>query len=175
MQCGAHAVSHGENRGKGAALRTGFSWMLAREYGAVIAMDADGQHDPDELPDFQAALAKGDADLLVGNRMHHPEDMPFARVVTNRVMSGMISRLAGQSVPDSQCGYRALTRELVRKLRLSTDRYEIESEMILETARLGMRIGSVPIRCRYGGEKSRIRPVRDTLRFFSFLRRYSAR
>jgi glycosyltransferase involved in cell wall biosynthesis len=160
------------NQGKGAVIRLGFEWALAKSYPAVILMDADGQHDPQELESFRAALQKTDHSVIVGNRMGRPEGMPWLRRTTNRFMSWMISLLGGRKIPDSQCGYRALKREVIEKIILTTSRFEIESEMLLEAARNGFSVGSVPVRSVYEGEESRISPFRDTIRFFSFLFRY---
>lgn len=164
-----------KNGGKGAAMKRGFEWFLARGYTALILMDADGQHDASDLGGFLNSLNEGPSALIVGDRMVRPAGMPFVRRLTNRVMSRLLSSLAGQRIPDSQCGFRAMTRELVSKLRLDTDRFEIESEMLLEAARLGFRIGSVPVRCVYGSEISQVDPFRDTLRFLKYLFAYRAR
>ncbi|MBI3252884.1 MAG: glycosyltransferase family 2 protein [Candidatus Omnitrophica bacterium] len=157
------------NEGKGAALRRGFRWVLERDFKAVILMDADGQHDPEELKNFLLALNESDCDMIIGDRMHRPEKMPAVRRATNLFLSGLISFMARRRVPDSQCGYRALRRAVLERVELSTERFETESEMILEAARRGFRIGSIPIRSVYEGSASQIHPVRDTLRFFRFL------
>jgi glycosyltransferase involved in cell wall biosynthesis len=174
-EAGAEVLESPKNEGKGAALRRGFRWALERPYAAVVMMDADGQHDPSELRVFKDALEKKTADFLIGDRMRDPAGMPPVRKLTNAVMSGLISAIARRRVNDSQCGYRAITREALASLDLRTSRYEIETEMILETARLGWRIGSVPIGCHYGEEISRVRPLTDTVRFFKFLAAYARR
>lgn len=166
----AECIVSSANEGKGAAIQRGFSWFLAGSYDALIIMDADGQHRPEDLGRFVTALENGRGDLIVGNRMSNPAGMPWVRVLTNRFMSFLISSVAGQNVPDTQCGYRALTRNTVTKIRLETKRFEAESEMILLASRAGLKIASVPIKSVYDGDQiSRIRPVRDTLRFFKFL------
>ena len=171
-EAGAECVVSPVNQGKGAAIRKGFEWVLRSPYQAVVVVDADGQHDPEELDSFVKALSAGDAELVLGNRMHHPEGMSVLRLVTNRTMSWIISAAAGQKVPDTQCGYRAFTRKALENIELKTDRFEIESEMILSAGRKKLRMRSIPIRSVYRDEVSRIRPVRDTLRFFKFLFRF---
>ena len=168
----AEVLTAGSNEGKGAAIRRGLARVLEKNYSAAILMDADGQHDPRELGSFREALQKPGFPVIVGDRMGCPEGMPWIRRTTNRFMSWMISALTGQAVPDSQCGYRALRREAIEKMALKTSRFEIESEMLLEAARGGFRIGSVPVRSVYEGGASKISPFRDTIRFFSFLFRY---
>ena len=163
------------NQGKGAASRRGFEWFLTRNYEALVMMDADGQHDPKELDLFVEALQNSANGMIVGDRMANPRGMPWIRRATNRFMSWILSAIAGQRIPDSQCGYRALKRGVVEKMELRTTRFEIESEILLEAARLGFPIGSVPIQCVYANEHSSIHPFRDTVRFFKFLFQYLTR
>lgn len=169
---GAEVLRSERNRGKGYSLRLGFERCLVRGFAAVVTMDADGQHDSEELASFLEALNRGSEGIVVGTRMDEPHGMPRARRTVNRLLSAAISVLARQRVPDSQCGYRAVRADLLRRMRLRTTHYEIESEMLLEASRLGFRIGSVPVRSVYEGAKSEIHPVCDTLRFFKFLFRY---
>jgi glycosyltransferase involved in cell wall biosynthesis len=166
---GTNLIISRRNEGKGAAVRKGFDWFLMREYEALILMDADGQHDPRELARFVEALEKGGADLVIGNRMNDPGKMPWIRRLTNRFMSFILSGIARQRIPDTQCGYRAVTRLALRDLALKTSRFEIESEMLLKAAKMGFKIDSVPIRSVYEGGKSQVHPARDTVRFFKFL------
>ena len=168
---GAQVVRAEKNEGKGASLRKGLREFLKTDLSAIVLMDSDGQHDPADVGRLVDALEKG-ADLVIGNRMEHPEGMSWIRRLTNRLMSGVLSALAKQNVPDSQCGYRAMTREAARTLALHSDRFEVESEMILEASKRGLKILSVPVRCIYADETSRIRPWRDTVRFFYFILRY---
>jgi glycosyltransferase involved in cell wall biosynthesis len=174
-EAGAEVLESSQNGGKGAALRRGFRRALEGPCQAVILMDADGQHDPGELRLFVEALAKREADLLIGDRMHCPGGMSPLRKLTNSCLSGLLSLISKSRVSDTQCGFRAITREALASLDLRTSRFEIESEMILEAARRGWRVGSVKIACRYGDEKSRINPLLDTLRFFKFLIAYAFR
>ena len=157
------------NRGKGSALRRGFQWFLTKDYSGLIMMDADGQHDPNALDLFVQALRDSENSVIVGNRMQDPKGMSWVRRATNHLMSWIISSLVRQPIPDSQCGYRALRREVLERIELYTTRFEIESEILLEASRCGYRIGAVPIQCVYAGEKSSIHPFKDTIRFFWFL------
>lgn len=172
---GVRVLETDKNGGKGAALRRGFEWFLGQKYHALIVMDADGQHDPEDLDLFLKALEQDRYEVIVGDRMSNAKGMPAIRYATNWTMSRIISWLAGQRIPDSQCGYRALKRHAVSHIPLSTDHFEIESEMLLEAAHQGMDIGSLPIKCVYGSETSSIRPVRDTLRFLKFIIKYLVR
>ena len=168
-KAGAGVISHAKNFGKGVSLRDGFREALKKGCDFVITMDGDGQHHPDELKGFVKAVEKGDAAVILGNRMGDPKGMPFKRKVTNWVMSSFISLIAGQSMPDTQCGYRLIKSEVLKAVPLTTDKYEIESELLIGASRAGFKIASIPIKSIYGGEKSQIHPFVDTLRFLFFI------
>lgn len=169
---GAIVLRHGINQGKGVALKTGFDYALEQNYDAVITLDADGQHDPGEIPSFLETYRETGLPVLAGNRMANIRDMPLIRRWTNQFMSWLLSRQMGQFVPDTQCGYRMYAAEALPHVRADSGGFAAESEQLLYLADHGFPIGSVPVRTIYGDEKSKIHPVRDSVRFFSMLRRY---
>jgi len=161
---GATVVRHPENRGKGAALKTGFAWALEHGYEAVLTLDADGQHDPAEIPKFLAAWEAGAGDLIIGERDF--SQMPWPRWWTQPLGSWMLSRALGVPIRDNQSGYRLLSRRLIEGMRLTTTGFEMEVEMIAEAVRLGLPIAWVPIRTIYGiGKPSNFHPLWDSLGF----------
>jgi len=164
-RAGATVVAHAQNQGKGAAIRTGLA--RANELGPAFAilLDADGQHNPDDIPAFVARQRETNADMVVGNRLVRSANMPWLRKATNYVTSAVVSLLAHARVPDSQNGYRLVRLAHFRKFPLTTSRYEIESEMIIRAGRAGGKIVSVPVETIYGDEKSFINPFVDTGRF----------
>ena len=166
-----HVLVHPANRGKGAALRTGFAAARAAGADWIFTLDADGQHDPAEMGAFLAAAARGDGDLLVGSRMADTRTMPWLRRFANRTTSFVVSLLAGQSIADSQSGYRLIAARVLAALDLRYDRFEAESEILVKAARAGFRIASVPIATIYGEERSNIHPLRDTVRFVGLVAR----
>jgi len=170
-KAGVDVVAHPGNRGKGAAIRTGIARAQELLVPFAILLDADGQHDPDEIPAFMERQKATGADMVVGNRLVRTENMPWLRKATNHVTSGVVSALARRHVPDSQNGYRLVRLEHFRKFPLTTSRYEIESEMIIRAGRAGGRIASVPVRTIYGDEKSFINPFVDTGRFLRMVGR----
>lgn len=170
-EAGVHVVVHPVNRGKGAALRTGFEAALAAGADWVFTLDADGQHDPRDMGGFLAAAARGRCQLLVGNRMADTSSMPWLRRFANRATSAVVSLLAGQRIADSQSGYRLIAAPVLAALDLRYDRFEAESEILVKAARAGFRIGGVPIRTIYGEERSNIHPLRDTVRFVGLVAR----
>jgi glycosyltransferase involved in cell wall biosynthesis len=173
-ESGAQVIVHPQNCGKGEAIKTGLRHWLARpEIQFIVLLDADGQHLPEEIGRFLSAAASAtDAGLFVGTRMSDVRSMPLLRKVVNRYMSRRISRLCGQEVPDTQCGYRMIHRDVAPYVLDGSSRFDYETEMLIIVSRKGCRIASVPISTIYSDEVSSIHPVRDTLRFFKLMRRY---
>jgi glycosyltransferase involved in cell wall biosynthesis len=172
-KAGARVVRHEVNRGKGAALQSGFDAAVASGADAVLALDADGQHDPRSAPGLLAALVG--ADVVVGSRNADRTGMPWLRKATNDVTSWWVSRLAGQRIEDSQSGYRAITAPVLRVVRPESQRFEYESEFLVAAARAGFKIGGAPIPTLYNAPGSHIHPVRDTIRFVRFVLRHLVR
>ena len=170
---GAEVIVHSQNRGKGEAIKTGLRHWLDRQFIHVIILDSDGQHLPEEIDRFIAAAAQAeDHSFFLGNRMNNLTGMPFVRRVVNRYMSNRISRICRQEIPDTQCGFRMLDRQLIPELLEGGNRFDYETEMLIIASRQGYRIESVPIATVYSDEVSKIRPARDTIRFFKLMRRY---
>jgi glycosyltransferase involved in cell wall biosynthesis len=173
---GAHVIEQAENAGKGAALERGFQYAREQGFDFVITMDADGQHDAADLPNFIEAYAAGAAPVIIGNRMAHPDTMPLVRRLTNRFMSWLLSRKMRQWVPDTQNGYRLYRTAVIPPPDPEHEtRFAAESETLLELAVRGVKMSSVPTRVIYGDERSKINPVKDTLRFFRMLTEFHHR
>ncbi|MFH0876883.1 MAG: glycosyltransferase family 2 protein, partial [Candidatus Omnitrophota bacterium] len=156
--------------GKGASLRRAFAILKEREdYDVVVMMDADGQHLPSDIPLFLKHYRHDHPGLIVGNRMARAKGMPLVRWLTNKFMSFVLSGMCRQPIPDSQCGFRLVSKPLLKAMKLNTENFEIESEMLLVAYRLRFPIESVPITTVYEGQESAIHPVKDTLRFLRFV------
>jgi len=166
---GAILVSLPQNQGKGLALRAGCNLATTLGFKWVLTMDGDGQHGPESIYDFLTHAQATGADLVVGNRMENCESMPWLRRKTNQVLSSHLSKLVGQSLPDTQCGYRLIRLEALAACELSTKRFEIESELLVQMALLGKRVDFIPIATIYKNEQSKIQPFRDSLRWFCWL------
>jgi len=162
---GAEVVRFNQNSGKGSALRAG--WQRARELGFtwVLMLDGDGQHAPDDIPKIFACAEKSNVMLVVGNRMKDCRPMPWLRRQVNRWMSRRLSRLTGELLPDSQCGFRLARLETLLRLSLHVNRFEIESEMLVAFLAAGQKIGFAPVQTIYKTGASKIHPIADTLRW----------
>ena len=163
---GAEVSRHAVNRGKGAALKTGFARMRDIRASAVITMDADLQHDPDDIPIFLEAFAHSRADLIIGSRQHQFTAMRQGRRLGNRFSSRALRFFTGLELPDSQSGFRLYSADFLSRLTLRRHAYDAEMEVLLRAARQRRRIESIPVRARTvdGGTTSHYRPWLDTYR-----------
>jgi glycosyltransferase involved in cell wall biosynthesis len=166
---GAHVISVSPCGGKGNALRRGFGYIVDRGYDALIMMDGDGQHAVEDVPKFIERFKSGNASIINGDRMGNRGDMPFVRAATNKFMSWMISAVCRQRIADTQCGFRLVSCAVLRSVKLTSTNFEIESEILIKGSRKGFKIDSVPVQTIYQDEQSKIRPVKDTIRFFKYL------
>lgn len=166
LEKGAEVFRQEQNQGKGAALVKGFQVLLEKkDFDHVIILDGDGQHDSQSCKSFLEAARSTGAGIVIGNRMKDPRGMSFDRLWTNRVTSFIVSKICGQKIEDCQCGYRLLRREVIEKITLTTSRYDIECDMIIQASRAGYKIASTTIESIYRKEVSHIHPARDTIKF----------
>ncbi len=168
--CGIKVIRHETNLGKGAALKTGFAYALENGYDAVVTIPAPPHPPPALNPGVIAELESG-ADVVVGNRVRDTT-MPIERRLSNFLSSFWISVLAGRKFPDSQCGFRAVKRWILEKAHLHFNRYQTESELLIESARIGAKISFVSIPTIYNGDRSYFHPITDTARFIAFVLMY---
>ncbi len=167
---GATVLRQRPNQGKGAAIRAGFRWALEEGLGAVIILDADGQHDPAELPRFLRAFAERRGDLIVGRRDFRR--MPPVRRLSNTVGRWAFSWAVGRSIPDNQSGYRLVSRRLMERLVDGHETgFEFDVEMITTCIRSDFRLDWVPIRTIYAGEPSHVRPLTHVRGFTRVVRK----
>ena len=182
-EAGAEVIIHNQNCGKGEAIKTGLGrWFAAasssssgldRQIRWVSLLDSDGQHLPEEIDRFMtAAVSAARPSFFIGNRMNNLAGMPFIRRVVNHYMSSQISRVCAQKIPDTQCGFRMVDRQLIPDLLGGGDRFDYDTEVLIIASRKGYRIESVPITTVYSDQVSKIRPLRDSICFFKLMWRY---
>lgn len=163
-RAGATVLRQSPNAGKGAALRAGFRHALDAGAVAVVTLDADGQHDPAEIPAFIRAFAVSHPELIIGQR--DLARMPVIRRVSNTLGGAALAVALGRTVPDNQSGYRLIGQTLMHALLDSDETgFEFEVEMIARCLALGLPLTSVPIRTIYAGEPSHIRPLHHLREF----------
>ncbi len=163
---GATVIRHDINRGKGAALKTGFAWALENGFDAVITLDADGQHLASEIPKFVEAQRETRADLIIGGRSHLFDQMLPRRRMANRFSALCISIASGARITDSQSGFRLYSANLLRTVKPRTNGFDMESEVIVRAGRRGLGIVTIPIELGFvnGIATSHYKPLKDTLR-----------
>ncbi|MCU0452210.1 MAG: glycosyltransferase family 2 protein [Bacteroidetes bacterium] len=152
---GVMVVRQEPNRGKGSALRRGMSWWKDRaDWEALVTLDADGQHAPEDLPALIAQWSRTGADVVLGSRRFSGVGMPWERQLSNRITSALVSWRTGETIADSQCGLRLHSRRAVELVVTASDGFEAETEFLLRAAELHLRFSSAPIRTIYAGERS---------------------
>ncbi len=160
-------IRHGQNRGKGAALKTGFNAAAHEGYTHVVTMDTDGQLDPEEIPNLVAVARRHLDAFVLGVRDSHRPDYP-ASSRTGRALSNFAIWLeSGQWIADSQCGFRVYPLTRIRALHVKADRFGYETEIITRAAWAGIEMHEVPVTCRYftdGSRVSHFKRYRDPMR-----------
>ncbi len=150
LSCDVHVIRHKGNIGKGSALKTGFAYAIKNDYKLVITLDGDGQHNPKYIPDFISAYENTGADLIIGSRESDKADMPFPRRCSNILTSRILSGFLHTKIEDSQSGYRLIRTNLLKKIKLISKNYQLETEIIIKAVKAGFKVGFVPIKVIYG-------------------------
>ena len=165
-EMGVTLLRHSENRGKGRALRTGFTYVLEHGYEAVITIDADGQHDPTDIPRFVELYRQGGPDIIIGSRAAQFKEMPWLRRFWNQLGAKAVSRLTKTPVSDSQSGYRLVRTDVIGDLQLTTSTYEMEMELLIKACKKGYRVVTMDVigHAINDTSTSHFRPVVDTFK-----------
>ncbi|OED29618.1 glycosyltransferase family 2 protein [Methanosphaera sp. WGK6] len=156
---GATVLRHETNEGKGAALKTGF--MYAKDFDIIVTIDADGQHNPAEIPDVIKPIEDDVADIVNGSRYINGTDKntPKYRRVGQTVLDTATNIASGVKLTDTQSGFRAFSSDSVKYFNFDPDGFGIESDMLIEASNNNLRITEVEITVRYDVETSTDNPV----------------
>lgn len=167
-EAGAIVICNDKNLGKGAAMINGFKYALENDYQAVMVLDADGQHDPEEIPLFLESYQEHQGNLTIG--MRDFSKMPPIRRLANSLGTFLVNRLSNQYIPDDQSGYRLIDHHVMKLLLDSTEMgFEFEVEMIFACLHAGLAIQWVPIKTIYADENSHISPLSHVREYFRIL------
>lgn len=151
---GAIVLKHNRNMGKGAAIQDCFRWAKQNDADILVTLDADGQHDPSNIPILIDALQKNQADVVIGSRQTRPRDMPRYRWLGERALDLTTGVKVGQRVVDAQSGFRAYSRRAIENLVATEYGMGVDSEVIMRAHRSGMRIVEVPVTANYAELKT---------------------
>lgn len=143
-----YALRHGVNRGKGAAIMTGFETAKLLGAEAVVTIDGDGQHNPKDIKKLMAAIQTG-TDVALGTRVMNLKNAPPIRIIANFIGNFFTFLFYGIWVQDSQGGMRAYSKKAYTSINIKNDRYEYDSEIIREISRHSLSYKEIPIDVRY--------------------------
>jgi glycosyltransferase involved in cell wall biosynthesis len=156
---GAEVISHPTNMGKGVALKSGFK--AATDSDIIVTLDGDGQHHASDIPKLLKPIIDGEADIVNGSRYLNgkEENTPIYRRVGQTVLDKATNFNARSNITDSQSGFRAFAKHTIPAFRFDQTGYGIESGMLIEASKAGLRIKEVEIRVRYDVNSSKLNPV----------------
>jgi len=162
-------INHKNNSGKGSALQTGFKYAIDNNYDGVFMMDGDLQHLPQEIVNFEKKIQFSNPDIIIGTRDFNIKNMPFHRYLSNKLTSLVASILSKVRIIDSQSGYRFISTKVLKNVKLKTNNFQTETEILIKAALKKFKISNVDISTVYGDEESHINPIVDTLRFLKLI------
>jgi glycosyltransferase involved in cell wall biosynthesis len=146
---GALVIRHSRNLGKGAALKDGFEWARSNDIDAIVTIDADGQHDPEDIPRLLGPILSGESDIVVGQRPTKSEGMTVPRRFARKTLDSLTSARKGGTLVDSQSGFRAYSQNGFSLVQIHEWGMGVDSEILLEAKRIGLRIHQVSVGARY--------------------------
>ncbi len=165
-KAGATVIRHNKNKGKGIALKTGFKNALETAADIIIVLDADGQHNPEEIPKLLKTMNSEDSDIVVGSRfLGDIKGMPRIRILSNTLTTMILRLYFGLPITDSQSGFRAYKRQVLEKVEFFAPRFSAETEILIDANRKGLKISETRVQTLYGEEKSKMRNFEDTIRW----------
>lgn len=161
-KAGARVIQHETNKGKGVALKTGFTAADALGADVIITMDSDGQHNPADIPKLVDPIIKGEADMVNGSRYLNGQDKntPAYRRVGQNILDRATNLNSGLQITDSQSGFRAFAASTKDVFRFNAQGMAIESEMLADAGKSGLRIAEVEIGVRYDVDCSTEHPIK---------------
>jgi glycosyltransferase involved in cell wall biosynthesis len=172
---GVTVLQHDKNCGKGAALQTGFDFLKKQaDVEFILTLDADLQHQPEDIQKFFSTQQQTDADIVIGWRERAGTKMPVHRILSNTITSALVSLKTGRKIKDSQCGFRLIRKTVLENIQLESRGYEAETELLIKAAQLKYKIEFVPVHTVYASEKSYMTHWATTMKFIKvLLRKYS--
>jgi glycosyltransferase involved in cell wall biosynthesis len=170
-QLNVENIVHPQNLGKGAALKSGFRWANSKNADLILTIDADGQHNPCDVEKLLGKMSLENADIVIGSRRTDLKNMPFHRITSNLITSKLISWRIKQKVEDSQSGFRIIRTNVFKTVKLTANKYDLESELIIKAGLTNFKIVTVPVETIYKKHLKSSVQFLDVFRFIAlFLR-----
>ena len=155
---GATVIQHRQNEGYGASIQTLLAEARKRQADILLLLDADSQHNPDEIPYLLKPISEG-FDLVIGSREQQKASIPRYRRIGQRVISYFSYILSREKVSDSESGFRVFSKEAIARLELMENGMSVSAETIADAAKKGLKITERPISVRYTKDGSTLHPV----------------
>jgi len=155
---GASVIQHGNNRGYGASVQTLLAEAKKKNPDVLVLLDADSQHDPDEVPNLIKPILEG-SDLVIGSREQQSVNIPAYRRIGQKTLSFFSRLLSGKKIVDSECGFRAFSPRAIAKLELKQRGMAVSAETIAAAAEKGLNVTQIPISAIYTKDGSTLKPV----------------
>jgi len=156
---GAKVIQHEQNLGKGRALGTLFAAAKEWDPRVIVTIDGDDQHDPRDIPKVVEPILKSEADIVIGVRPMMSGSMPRERIAGNKVLDGLTSAKAGETLHDTQSGFRAYSPKAAQSIRFEQTGMAVESQTLIDASKLGLRITEVPVSVKYAGIPQKRNPA----------------
>jgi glycosyltransferase involved in cell wall biosynthesis len=163
---GAEVVRHPQNQGYGAAILSIFDEARKRDPDILVILDADSQHNPQEIPNIIQPILNG-CDVVIGSREKQASRIPFYRRFGQKVISRSVNILSKNHLTDSECGFRAFSRKAIFALDLKENGMAISAETVAEATRCNLKIAEVPVCVTYSKDSSTLNPVAHGLGVFT--------
>ncbi len=163
---GADVIRHPKNLGYGAAIQSLINAARERDADVLVILDADFQHDPQEIPNLLQPITEG-YDCVIGSRKNEAAKIPLYRRFGQRVISNSLNVLSGKELADSECGFRAFSRKAICDLNLRQDGMAVSAETIAEAARHNLKVTQVPVSVSYHKDSSTLNPISHGLGVFT--------
>ena len=168
-RAGAIVLKHEKNKGKGEAIKTGFEFLKKNDFDHVVLIDADMQYSPEEAIKLLTPLKEGKADFVVGYR--NWKNIPFRHKLGNFVWRNSFNILFGTKFKDTNCGFMALNKKAVKKIKNIGGGYIIENQLFVEALKNKLKIEQVPVSVNYKNKSGILRGVRVVLGVLFFILR----
>jgi len=159
---GANVVRHQKNQGYGSAIRSILTEAKKQNADILVILDADSQHNPDEIPSLIKAIYEG-SDVVIGSREIQKEKIALYRRAGQRVLSRLTYIASRSKLSDTESGFRAYSRKAINTLELKEEGMAVSSEIVSEAAAKGLKVTEVPISVIYTEDGSTLNPVRHGL------------